>query len=75
MKFMLTRMKTVVEPSGAVPAAALMQHKLPGELKRVGVVVSGGNVDLGILKTLDCKELLKGDQNHAGGFYSTAQIT
>ena len=53
MKFMLTRMKILVEPSGAVPAAALMLHKLPGELKKVGAVVSGGNVDFDILKTLD----------------------
>ncbi len=59
VKFMLIRMKTLVEPSGAVPAAAmmhhkLMHHKLPGELRRVGAIISGGNVDLDILKTLDC---------------------
>ena len=54
MKFMLTRMKTLVEPSGAVPAAALLQHKLPNEPKRIGAIVSGGNVDFDVLKTLDC---------------------
>ena len=54
MKFMLIRMKTLVEPSGAVPAAALLQHKLPDGLKKVGAVISGGNVDFDILKTLDC---------------------
>jgi threo-3-hydroxy-L-aspartate ammonia-lyase len=54
MAFMLTRMKTLVEPSGAVPAAALMHHKLPNEPKRIGAIVSGGNVDLDVLKTLDC---------------------
>jgi threonine dehydratase len=39
-------MKLVVEPSGAVPLAALLGAG--GELagKRVGIVVSGGNVDL-----------------------------
>lgn len=54
MKFMLIRMKTLVEPSGVVPAAALLQHKLPDGLKKVGAVISGGNVDFDILKTLDC---------------------
>ncbi len=52
MKFLLARMKMVVEPSGAVPAAALLQRKLPQGLGKVGVVVSGGNVDLEFLKTL-----------------------
>ena len=44
MRFLLLRMKILVEPSGAVPAAAVL-HKLPPGLKRVGVVLSGGNVD------------------------------
>jgi threonine dehydratase len=52
MKFMLTRMKMVVEPSGAVPAAALFHQKLPKGLKKVGAMVSGGNVDLQFLQTL-----------------------
>jgi threonine dehydratase len=52
MKFLLTRMKMVVEPSGAVPAAALFHHKLPKGLRKIGAIVSGGNVDLEFLKTL-----------------------
>jgi len=52
MKFLLTRMKMLVEPSGAVAAAALMHHKLPKGLGRTGVIVSGGNVDLEFFKTL-----------------------
>jgi len=45
-RFMVMRMKTVVEPTGAIPAGALMSHRVPGvEGKRVGVIVSGGNVD------------------------------
>lgn len=52
VKFLLTRMKMMVEPSGAVPAAALLNHKLPQDLRRVGVIVSGGNVDLEFLQTL-----------------------
>jgi threonine dehydratase len=46
MRFLWTRAKLVVEPSGAVPLAALLAT--PGELAglRVGVILSGGNVDL-----------------------------
>ena len=45
IKFMLFRMKLLVEPSGAAAAAAVMQRKLPSETKRVGVILSGGNID------------------------------
>ncbi len=37
--------KLVVEPSGAVPAAAVLFGKLPKEIRSAGVVLSGGNVD------------------------------
>jgi threonine dehydratase len=46
VKFLLTRMKILVEPSGAVSAAAAMFGKLPAGLGRVGIILSGGNVDL-----------------------------
>ncbi len=52
MRFFLTRMKMLVEPSGAVPAAALLNHRLPEGLKKVGAIISGGNVDLDFLQTL-----------------------
>jgi threonine dehydratase len=45
VKFLLERMKILVEPSGAVGAAALLFHKLPPEIRTIGVVLSGGNVD------------------------------
>jgi threonine dehydratase len=45
MRFMLFRMKLLVEPSGAAAAAAVFARKLPGNLARVGVVLSGGNID------------------------------
>jgi len=45
IKFMLFRMKTLVEPSGAAAAAAVLHGRLPSENKRVGVIVSGGNID------------------------------
>ena len=44
--FMLERMKTLVEPSGAVGAAAVLQRKRDFTGQRVGVILSGGNLDL-----------------------------
>jgi threonine dehydratase len=46
MFFMWERMKIVVEPTGTLAAAALFEKKLDVKGKRVGVVLSGGNVDL-----------------------------
>jgi threonine dehydratase len=45
LKFLLMRMKILVEPSGAVSAAAVLHRKLPAGIGRVGVILSGGNVD------------------------------
>ena len=45
MRFLLLRMKILVEPSGAVAAAAALYRKFPPEFEQVGVIVSGGNVD------------------------------
>jgi len=45
VKFLLLRMKILVEPSGAASAAALLFHRLPPGIGKVGVVLSGGNVD------------------------------
>jgi len=45
VRFALLRLKILVEPSGAVPIAAVLFHKLPPEIRTVGVVISGGNVD------------------------------
>ncbi len=56
MRFMLFRMKLLVEPSGAAAAAAVLARKTPGECRRVGVVLSGGNVDPEVLsKVLDAE--------------------
>ncbi|AKC69376.1 threo-3-hydroxy-L-aspartate ammonia-lyase [Pandoraea oxalativorans] len=46
MKFFASRMKIVVEPTGCLAAAAAMQGKVDVRGKRVGVILSGGNVDL-----------------------------
>src|SRR5216110_741788 len=45
MRFMLLRMKLLIEPSGVAAAAAVFFKKLPDGMKRVGVVLSGGNID------------------------------
>jgi threo-3-hydroxy-L-aspartate ammonia-lyase len=47
MRFLWERMKVVVEPTGALGLAAALQGKVGVEGKKVGVVLSGGNVDLG----------------------------
>ena len=44
MKFLLERLKIVVEPSGAATAAAALFGKLPPVSKRVGLLLSGGNI-------------------------------
>ena len=53
MRFFAERMKMVVEPTGALPAAALMLGRLgPLQGARVGAIVSGGNVDSEMLARL-----------------------
>jgi len=47
MRFLWTRMKLVIEPSGAVPVAAVLADPEAFRGRHVGIVVSGGNVDLG----------------------------
>ena len=46
MRTVWMRMKIIIEPSAAVPVAALLGGKLAVKGKRVGVILSGGNVDL-----------------------------
>src|SRR6266566_2239114 len=52
IRFLLFRMKVLVEPSGAAAAAAVFAGKLPQNLPRVGVVLSGGNIDSDALARL-----------------------
>ena len=49
IKFFLFRMKLLVEPSGATAAAAVLYRKLPKDVKRAGVILSGGNIDSDLL--------------------------
>jgi len=46
MRLLWERMKLVVEPSGAVPLAAVLEHPEHFAGRRVGLILSGGNVDL-----------------------------
>lgn len=46
MQFFATRMKTLVEPTGCLPLAAARSHKNALQGKRVGILLSGGNIDL-----------------------------
>ena len=46
MKIIYERLKIVIEPSCAVPFAALMQQKERFQGKRVGIILTGGNIDL-----------------------------
>ncbi len=52
VRFLLTRLKILTEPSGAVPAAALLHHKVPTGITRAGIILSGGNVDLDVLAAI-----------------------
>ena len=49
MRFVWERFKIVIEPSSAVPVAPVLNGSLPVHGLRVGIILSGGNVDLGPL--------------------------
>lgn len=46
MKLIWERMKIIVEPSSAVPLAALIENKIDIKGQKIGIILSGGNVDL-----------------------------
>ena len=52
MRVVLDDLKLLIEPSSAVPVAALLAGKLGKAGPRVGIVLSGGNVDLGLCSFL-----------------------
>jgi threonine dehydratase len=49
MRLIWERMKLIVEPSSAVALAAILKEKEKYQGKKVGIILSGGNVDLGNL--------------------------
>jgi len=46
LRLIWERMKIIVEPSAAVPLAAILENKIDVRGKKVGIILSGGNVDL-----------------------------
>jgi len=46
MQMIWERMKIIIEPSSAVPLAVIMENKINFHGKRIGIILSGGNVDL-----------------------------
>jgi threonine dehydratase len=55
MRFLLLRLKLLVEPTGAVPVALLLSGRLDVRGQRVGVILSGGNADPALLaEVLGC---------------------
>jgi threo-3-hydroxy-L-aspartate ammonia-lyase len=59
LRFMLFRMKLLVEPTGATPVAAVMFGKIPTDIRRVGVILSGGNIDPSTLVKLTTEQRLE----------------
>ena len=58
--FLMEKHKVVVEGAGAVGVAALLHHKIKfGSPKKVGVVISGGNIDVTMINLIIEKGLLK----------------
>lgn len=52
MRLIWERLKIIVEPSGAVPFAALLKNKERFTGKKVGIILSGGNTDLAAIARL-----------------------
>jgi threonine dehydratase len=55
MFFLWERLKLVVEPTGALAAAALLSGAIDARGKRVGIILSGGNVELSLLSQWTAK--------------------
>ncbi len=49
MRMIWERMKIIIEPSSAVPLAAILEGKINIQNKKTGIILSGGNLDLGKL--------------------------
>jgi threonine dehydratase len=52
VELLMSRMKIVVEPTGALAAAAALEGEIPADAGRIGIVLSGGNVDPATLARL-----------------------
>jgi threonine dehydratase len=52
MKLVLERMKILIEPTAAVPVAAALKNEPAWRGKRIGIIISGGNIDMAKLATI-----------------------
>jgi threonine dehydratase len=55
MRTIWETMKIVVEPSAAVPYAAILEERVDFRVKRVGIILTGGNVDLDALPWMNAQ--------------------
>jgi threonine dehydratase len=53
MRTIWETMKIIIEPSAAVPYAAIQESKINMAGRRIGVILTGGNVDLDALPWID----------------------
>ncbi|TQR17399.1 pyridoxal-phosphate dependent enzyme [Psychrobacillus vulpis] len=53
--FMLEREKTLIEGAGAAAVAAVLNHHTPSSAQNIGIIVSGGNFDIG--KLAECQQM------------------
>jgi threonine dehydratase len=51
LRLVYERMKIIIEPSCAVPLAAVLKNPSVFEGKKVGIILTGGNVDIAVLAT------------------------
>lgn len=49
MRELWARLRIVIEPSSAVAYAAIREKRLPGDARRIGIILTGGNVDMDAL--------------------------
>jgi threonine dehydratase len=80
---LLEKEKTLTEGAGAVATAAIAQHKIPISGKKVGVFVSGGNIDVSLLSRIIERGLVKDGRllrlrihlpDHPGSLQHLAQV-
>ncbi|MDR6227494.1 threonine dehydratase [Desmospora profundinema] len=65
LRWVFLRLKLVIELSSAVPLAALMSGKLPEDAYRVGVIVSGGNINPPVLARIMGKQPAPDEEVHS----------
>ena len=62
MRTIWETMKIIIEPSAAVPYAAILERKIDIGGKRVGIIITGGNVDLDALPWMEIRSQRTGSE-------------